>query len=300
MSSSGRSSACDTPRSRPRASATGSTSFSKTSPIPILVTDEQSNIILMNDQAEQLFQLDEHDAPRSASDAAVRGNDTKFTTFISDFALSPARRAARADVARCTRDRRASSRSRSSPARSSNERGEPIAIVSVLHDLTKQVENERLYEELKRFNSELEERIARRPRDLAEQNPRLQWQSQELEKANRLKSRVPREHVARAAHADQRAHRLHGADARPHLRRPHRRSRRKGCTRIQGAAAAPARAHQRHPRPREDRGRQDAAAPRGRVARDDHGARCAQQIEPMVRKKALEFNVRAAVPRRCR
>ena len=40
-----------------------------------------------------------------------------------------------------------------------NERGEPIAIVAVLHDLTKQVENERLYEALKRLNSELEQRI---------------------------------------------------------------------------------------------------------------------------------------------
>ena len=40
-----------------------------------------------------------------------------------------------------------------------NERGEPIAIVSVLHDLTKQVENERLYDALKRLNSELEQRI---------------------------------------------------------------------------------------------------------------------------------------------
>ena len=38
-----------------------------------------------------------------------------------------------------------------------NERGEPIAVVSVLHDLTKQVENERLYDALKKLNSELEQ-----------------------------------------------------------------------------------------------------------------------------------------------
>jgi signal transduction histidine kinase len=69
-----------------------------------------------------------------------------------------------------------------------NERGEPIAIVSVLHDLTKQVENERLYEALKRLNSELEERIRDATADLAEQNARLQWQSQEVERANKLKS----------------------------------------------------------------------------------------------------------------
>jgi two-component system cell cycle sensor histidine kinase PleC len=69
-----------------------------------------------------------------------------------------------------------------------NERGEPIAIVSVLHDLTKEVEIERLYETLKTLNSELEERIRLATADLAEQNARLQWQSQEVERANRLKS----------------------------------------------------------------------------------------------------------------
>jgi signal transduction histidine kinase len=69
-----------------------------------------------------------------------------------------------------------------------NERGEPIAIVSVLHDLTKEVEIERLYETLKTLNSELEERIRSATADLAEQNARLQWQSQEVERANRLKS----------------------------------------------------------------------------------------------------------------
>jgi len=69
-----------------------------------------------------------------------------------------------------------------------NERGEPIAVVSVLHDLTKQVENERLYEELKRFSSQLEARIRAATADLGEQNKRLQWSSRELQKANRLKS----------------------------------------------------------------------------------------------------------------
>src|ERR1043165_8397975 len=61
---------------------------------PILVTDERSNIILMNDQAEQLFQISNADSPSRRETAAVRGNDTKFTSFISEFALldDPARR----------------------------------------------------------------------------------------------------------------------------------------------------------------------------------------------------------------
>ena len=154
---------------------------------PILVTDERSNIILMNDQAEQLFQISEGESRTRREIAAVRGNDTKFTSFISEFAMLD-------DDSR--RERMSLSYPRTGlelpvevvSGKVKNERGEPIAIVSVLHDLTKQVENERLYEALKRLNSELEQRIREATADLAEQNARLQWQSQEVERANKLKS----------------------------------------------------------------------------------------------------------------
>jgi PAS domain S-box-containing protein len=154
---------------------------------PILVTDQRSNIILMNDQAEQLFQIGDADTRSRREIAAVRGNDTKFTSFISEFALLD-------DDSR--RERMSLSHPRAGhelpvevvSGKVKNERGEPIAIVSVVHDLTKQVENERLYEALKRLNSELEQRIREATADLAEQNARLQWQSQEVERANKLKS----------------------------------------------------------------------------------------------------------------
>jgi PAS domain S-box-containing protein len=154
---------------------------------PILVTDERSNIILMNDQAEQLFQIADASARSRREVAAVRGNDTKFTSFISEFALLD-------DAAR--RERMSLTHPRSGlelpvevvSGKVRNERGEAIAIVSVLHDLTKQVENERLYDALKQLNSELEGRVREATADLAEQNARLQWQSQEVERANKLKS----------------------------------------------------------------------------------------------------------------
>src|SRR5258708_6342001 len=153
---------------------------------PILVTDERSNIILMNDQAEILFE-DRGAVPRGRREIqAIRGNDTKFTSFISEFALLD-------DDAR--RERMVLTNPRSTAelpvevvsGKVRNERRETIAIVSVLHDLTKQVENERLYEALKKLNSELEGRIREATADLAEQNARLQWQSQEVERANKLK-----------------------------------------------------------------------------------------------------------------
>ena len=155
---------------------------------PILVTDEKSNIILMNEQAERLFQVSEAAGlPNPRQLAAVRGNDTKFTSFISEFALMN-------QTAR--RERMVLTQPLTGlglpvevvSGKISNERGEGFAIVSVLHDLTREAENERLYEALKKLNSELEQRIAEATADLAEQNARLQWQSQELERANRLKS----------------------------------------------------------------------------------------------------------------
>jgi PAS domain S-box-containing protein len=154
---------------------------------PILVTDERANIILMNDQAEQLFQASETQQRSRRQLQAVRGNDTKFTSFISEFTLLEARaRRERIVLVHPISGNQLPVEVVS--GKILNERGEPIAIVSVLHDLTKEVEIERLYETLKTLNSDLEERIRAATADLAEQNARLQWQSQEVERANRLKS----------------------------------------------------------------------------------------------------------------
>jgi PAS domain S-box-containing protein len=152
---------------------------------PILVTDDRSNIILMNKEAEQLFESDDSESWERA--AAVQANDTKFTTFISDFTISPAI-GRREQMKLHVPDTGTELPVEVVSGKILNRRGEPLAIVSVLHDLTEQVENERLYEELKKSSTELEERILAATADLAEQNTRLQWQSRELEKANRLKS----------------------------------------------------------------------------------------------------------------
>jgi PAS domain S-box-containing protein len=154
---------------------------------PILVTDSSANIILMNDEAEQLFHGPPGKTQSYRVSQSIRQNDTKFTSFISDFALTHDR----------TRRERMSlthpSNSVELPVevvsgKIRNDRGEPIAIVSVLHDLTQQAENEHLYEALKQLNGELEGRITAATGDLAQQNERLLWQSEELAKANKLKS----------------------------------------------------------------------------------------------------------------
>ncbi len=153
---------------------------------PIVVTDERSSIVLMNRQAEQLFCA----AGSDEGTAATGENDAKFAAFISAFAVGP--ELARRERMRLVRPSGAGMTAEIPvevvSGKILNERGEPLAIVSVLHDLTKQAENERLYDELKKFSGELERRIIEATADLADQNARLQWQARELEKANRLKS----------------------------------------------------------------------------------------------------------------
>ncbi|MEO7217262.1 MAG: ATP-binding protein [Gemmatimonadaceae bacterium] len=157
---------------------------------PILVTDDRSNIILMNRQAELLFGSATSTVGYAAGDrsAAVRSNDTKFTTFISDFSLSPESSRREAMELERPGDEPITIPMEVLAGKIIDRRGEPLAIVSVLHDLTEQAENERLYEELKNFSNELEDRVRAATADLGEQNVRLQWQSRELENANRLKS----------------------------------------------------------------------------------------------------------------
>lgn len=154
---------------------------------PILVTDDRSGIILMNDQAERLFAIGEEAPIGSARQVAIRENDTKFTSFISDFTIDKSQ-ALRAQMRLTHPDTNLEVPMEVVSGKILNERGETMAIVSVLHDLTKQAENERLYEALKQLNSELERRVAAATADMAAQNARLQWQSQEVEKANKLKS----------------------------------------------------------------------------------------------------------------
>jgi PAS domain S-box-containing protein len=154
---------------------------------PILVTDDHSNIILMNREAERLFDVPQSSAAESRQRRAVRANDTKFTSLISDFLLQPEdRRVEKFEL--MDPDDGADFPVEVVSSKILNPRGEPSAIVSVIHDLAQVVENERLAHELGKLNEELEDRIGMAIVELEERNRRLEWQSRELEKASRLKS----------------------------------------------------------------------------------------------------------------
>jgi PAS domain S-box-containing protein len=154
---------------------------------PILVTDEASNIILMNPEADRLFVLAGDADPEVAYSKMVQANDTKFTSIISDFLLqTKRRRVERVDLVDPDTGRPLPAEVHSSKIL--NARGETTAIVSVLHDLTQFVENQRLAGELRTLNEQLEDRIRLATIELEERNKQLEWQSSELEKASRLKS----------------------------------------------------------------------------------------------------------------
>ena len=154
---------------------------------PILVTDEASNIILMNPEADRLFVLAGDSDPEAPYSKMVQANDMRFTSIISDFLLqTKRRRVERLDLVDPDTGRALPAEVHSSKI--VNARGETTAIVSVLHDLTQFSENQRLAAELRAFNEQLEDRIRLATIELEERNKQLEWQSSELEKASRLKS----------------------------------------------------------------------------------------------------------------
>jgi PAS domain S-box-containing protein len=154
---------------------------------PILLTDDQSNIILMNPEADRLFVVPPDADQETLWARQVQSNDTKFTTLISDFLLQlDRRRVERLNIMDPDTGRELPVEVGSTKIM--NTRGEPVAIVSVLHDLTQVAENQRLAHELKMLNDQLEQRVREATLELEERNRQLEWQSAELEKASRLKS----------------------------------------------------------------------------------------------------------------
>jgi PAS domain S-box-containing protein len=154
---------------------------------PILVTDEHTNIVLMNPEADRLFVVDQAAPGDRAAQQLIQANDTRFTTLISNFLLRPELR----QMERLTimdPEGRAEFPAEVASSKILNPRGEAVAIVSVIHDLTQAEENERLARELQQLNDQLEDRIRKATLELEERNRRLEWQSFELQKASRLKS----------------------------------------------------------------------------------------------------------------
>ena len=153
---------------------------------PILVTDPEGDIVLMNEPAERLF------SPRTAghegAQRLVRANGAHLTTFVSNLLTRSGQQRYRGDIHLSD-----PSTGRGLPVEGVagtilSEQGELTWVVTILHDRTEALERQRLYEELERGAAELELKVQEATAELAQQNELLRRQHIALEQASALKS----------------------------------------------------------------------------------------------------------------
>ena len=153
---------------------------------PILVTDQEGDIVLMNEPAERLFNV-----PTSAGEAAqrhVRSNGAHLTSFVSNVLTRTGEQRYRGEIALAD-----PATGRTLPVEGVagtilSEQGELMWVVTILHDLTEAIEKGRLFEQLKEAYAEVERKVQEATAELAEQNELLRRQHIELEQASALKS----------------------------------------------------------------------------------------------------------------
>ena len=153
---------------------------------PILVTDQEGDIVLMNEPAERLFT-----APASAGDAAlrrVRANGAHLTSFVSNVLTRGGEQRYRGEIQLTDPISGKPSPVEGLAGQILSEQGELMWVVTILHDLTEAIERARLYEQLKDASQELERKVQEATAELAEQNELLRRQHIALEQASALKS----------------------------------------------------------------------------------------------------------------
>ncbi len=152
--------------------------------VPILVTNGRSDIVLMNRDAERLVEAwggASHGTPE------VPTNNVKITSLISDFLLQSEQRKEE-EVTLMEPGAAGEFPARIVLTKITGPRGEPNAVVCVLHDLTEEREIARLADELRSLNVDLEARVAEATRELSERNRELEDQREQLARASRLKT----------------------------------------------------------------------------------------------------------------
>jgi signal transduction histidine kinase len=153
---------------------------------PILVTDPSGNLVMMNAPAERLFTV--RADVTSEVLARVRSNDAHFTSFVSNLFLSGAELRHRGGISLVDPDTGDNIPNEAFSGKIVSDHGEVIAVVTILHDRTEEVEKAQLYEEVKRASGELERKVRDATAELARQNELLRRQHIELEQASELKT----------------------------------------------------------------------------------------------------------------
>jgi PAS domain S-box-containing protein len=153
---------------------------------PILVTDPEGDIVLMNEPAERLFSL-----PPGVADAEqrrVRANGANLTSFVSNVLTRGGEQRHRGELELVDPQSGRGFPVEGLAGQILSEQGELIWVVTILHDLTEAVEKARLYEQLKEASAELERKVQEATAELADQNELLRRQHIALEQASALKS----------------------------------------------------------------------------------------------------------------
>jgi PAS domain S-box-containing protein len=153
---------------------------------PILVTDQEGDIVLMNEPAERLFS-----APVSGGDTMlrhVRANGAHLTSFVSNVLTRGGEQRYRGEIQLTDPATGRPSPVEGLAGQILSEQGELMWVVTILHDLTEALEKARLYEQLKQASGELERKVQEATAELADQNELLRRQHIALEQASALKS----------------------------------------------------------------------------------------------------------------
>ena len=153
---------------------------------PILVTDQEGDIVLMNTPAERLFNapgIDDETALRR-----VRANGANLTSFVSNVLTRSGEQRYRGEIQLGDPVTGRPLPVEALAGTILSEQGELMWVVTILHDLTEAIEKARLYEQLKQGALELEKKVQEATGELAEQNELLRRQHIALEQASALKS----------------------------------------------------------------------------------------------------------------
>jgi PAS domain S-box-containing protein len=153
---------------------------------PILVTDQEGDIVLMNEPAERLFT-----APKSATDPELRhvhANGAHLTSFVSNVLTRGGEQRYRGEIQLTDPITGRLSPVEGLAGQILSEQGELMWVVTILHDLTEAIEKGRLFEQLKEASAELERKVQEATAELAQQNELLRRQHIALEQASALKS----------------------------------------------------------------------------------------------------------------
>ncbi len=153
---------------------------------PILVTDPNANIVMLNAPAERLFTVD----PAAGAEArrTVQANDAHFSSFVSNLFFEPGALRRSGSIGLVDPRTGAPLPVEAISGKIVSEHGEVTATVTILHDRTEELERARLYEQLKRASSELEQKVREATAELTRQNELLRRSHFEIERASAAKS----------------------------------------------------------------------------------------------------------------